>query len=30
MQIDQMMDFAGVVVGAPQRLSEEVDSVLYG
>jgi Ribbon-helix-helix protein, copG family len=29
-QIDQMMDFAGVVTGAPRRLSEEVDSVLYG
>ena len=29
-QIDQMMDFAGVVTGAPPRLSEEVDSVLYG
>jgi len=29
-QIDQMMDFAGVVIGEPLRLSEEVDSVLYG
>jgi hypothetical protein len=29
-QIDQMMDFAGIVTGAPPRLSEGVDSALYG
>ena len=29
-QIDQMMDFAGIIAGAPHRLSEEVDSILYG
>jgi predicted transcriptional regulator len=29
-QIDQMMDFAGIVSGGPSTLSEEVDSVLYG
>lgn len=29
-QIDLMMEFAGIVSGAPPRLSEEVDVVLYG
>jgi hypothetical protein len=28
--VDRFMSFAGVIKGAPPRLSEQVDSVLYG
>lgn len=28
--VDRFMSFAGVIKGAPSRLSEQVDSVLYG